>query len=777
MSSPQIELSGPWELTHFPQESLDPEVVLGGGRGLCWIAAEVPGNVVLDLHRAGQIDDPYVGMNPEQVRPFEYHEWWYRTTFTVNTPAPAGGKVNLVFEGIDTFAEIYLDGRLLGRTENMFVPHRFPLAPTPKSGATHTLHVRIKSDQYEVARRDFNGVVELIGNDPSRVWIRKAAYTHGWDIFPRLLSAGIWKRVCLEYQPAYFIDDVFVFTRRFDRAASSIMARVYIRSPRAYRTDLAVRLRVREAGRVVHEATHAVQETMVCFAFELERPRLWWPRPYGEPFLYQVRAELLAGDEVIDGWDGQFGVRSVEIAQEPLADGRQSFYFKINDEPISIYGTNHVPLDSCPSRYAQRLQPALELLDDSRCNMVRVWGGGVYETPEFYAACARMGVMVWQDFMFACALYPQEEAFLAQVHEEARHAIRSLRNHPSVVLYCGDNEIELHLSQYFGPHQLGAGNRQIANALLPELVMRHDGTRPYIPSSPFTPIAGEPPYSVKGGDTHIWCHGTYFRAPVYSEDLSPFISEIGHLSLAARESIEKILPAEAVWPRDERLWSYRAGCLNDPAFYTYPHGWVEVIDRNITNMFGELPAGLDDRIFASQVVQAEAYKAWVERARRRKFDCGGILWWNLLDGCPLISNAVVDFYFRKTIAYEYIRRAQDDLLFCIEKMDGELELFLVSDSLEEREVSYQVVSGDEIIAQGLASVPANGVVALGSAGKAAGAARLFLLRAEAGDRAYFNHYLDGEPPFDLDRVKGFHARIEAEARRAAPTLERIGAAR
>ncbi|OPZ09623.1 MAG: Exo-beta-D-glucosaminidase precursor [candidate division BRC1 bacterium ADurb.BinA292] len=762
MSKPTFLLNQPWELTHFPQESIDAGEVLAGTAELQWIPASVPGSVVLDMRRAGLVPDPFVGMNPEEIRPLEYHEWWYRTQFVAPAEfAAPGGRLDLVFEGIDTFADIYLDGELIGSAANMLIPHRIALEGlTP--GVPHTLMVRIKSDQYEVSQKDFDGVVELVGNDPSRVWIRKAGHTHGWDIFPRLLSAGIWKPVYLERTPDYSIDDLFVFTRRWGRERCTILARVTLNCPRVYRTDMAVRFRLLDAGQEVYGCTYAVQFPLVKFEFPLENPKMWWPRPYGEPHLYEAEAVLLQDGREIDRQTAPFGIRSIEIVMEDLPDDRQSFYLKINDEPVSLYGTNHVPLDSFPSQQAERLERAIELLDDSRCNCVRVWGGGVYEPQAFYDACDRLGILVWQDFMFSCALYPQEESFLQQVREEAAWVVKALRNHPSVVLYCGDNEIETHLSAYFGPHQQG-GNRAIAHELLPEWVTRYDGTRPYWPSSPYTPVAGLPAHSIKAGDTHIWCHGLYYKAPVYSQDTSPFISEIGHLAFPDLATMQSFMPKDKLWPYDRFVLGYRCGSLSDPTFFTYPDGRLKAIEKNVTNVFGALPDDLADLIFATQLVQAEAFKSWIERARRRKFDCGGILWWNLLDGCPQCSDAVVDYYFRKKLAYNYIRRAQDDVLICMEECEGELRVFLVNDNLMPLDLSYQVRCDDAVVMEGRCEIPANSVVDLGSVGAPSETARLYLLRAEISDRRYCNHYLDGRPPFAFEELREYWKRIEEHA--------------
>jgi beta-mannosidase len=760
----KVPLNQPWKLTHFPQATIGVDDVLAERQPLEWIDAEVPNNVVLDMYKAGKCPDPFMGLNPELIRPLEYHEWWYKTEFSIDETAPASGKVNLLFEGLDTFADVYIDGQLMGNFANALVPQRLELPGKLESQKKHQLHVRIKSDMYEVVDKDFEGVVDLVANDPSRAWIRKAGHAHGWNIFPRLLSAGLWGNVSLEYQRPYFIDDVFVFTKKFGTDASTIMARVFLKTPHAYKPDLQVRFQLLDGKHSVYSETYKMQFPMVFYNFTLENPKLWWPRPYGDQHLYNIHVEFLDKEgRLLDEWKGQFGVRSIEIVQEPLPEGHRSFYFKINDVPISVYGTNHVPLDNFPALSKPREAKFLELLDESNSNMIRVWGGGIYESSDFYAACDRMGVMIWHDFMFGCALYPQDSSFLEQVRVETRDVLRRLRNHPSIVLWCADNEIDLHLSHYFSAHQNG-GNRAIAHELLPECIARYDGTRPYWPSSPYTPIPGEPAHSYKAGDTHIWCHGLYYKAPIYSEDLSPFISEIGHLALVNRESLQQFIPADKLWPYDREVWGYRCGSLSDPISYCYPDGRLVQNEDNVINVFGSIPDNLDDFIYASQIVQAEAYKTWIERARRRKFSCGGILWWNLLDGCPQISDAVVDYYYGKKIAFEAIRRVQDDILICAEKEQEQLNLYLVNDRLVKHRVKYEVELNGEVIREGDVIVPPNSSILLDQLESTGNAAAMFILRAQVENKAYINHYFDGVPPFDYEKIsKLFKAIYDMDA--------------
>lgn len=748
----RIPIAQGWTLAHFPENQHLVEAMLSGSAKVAWIAATVPGNVVLDLYRAGQIEDPYFGYHPEAIRDLENHEWWYRTEFQGQQADQIGDRLELVCEGMDTFAEIYLDGELLGKTDNMLIAHRFDVTEKIQPGNCHILHVRIRSDWAMVRDRDFNGCIDVVSSDLSRVWIRKAAHAHGWDIFPRMLSAGIWKPIYLESVPGHSIHDLFAYTQKCDQDKASLGIRVSLDLRQDMQEALSVRIRVEnDAGVEVYSAIHQAFCPVVPFRFEIEKPHLWWPRPLGGQPMYRVKAELLAGEKLLDYRESLFGIRTVLLCQDPLADGRTAFYFRINGEPVSVFGTNHVSLDALHSNATGRLKQALEALDESGCNMVRVWGGGVYEDEAFYEACDRMGVMVWQDFAFACATYPQQEEFLAQVKQEVALVIKRLRNHPSLVLWCGDNEVAHCCDKHFGSTQTG-GNRRIALEVLPDACLIYDGTRPYWPSSPWTGIEGERAGSDRAGDTHIWRHGAYFRDEGYSKDLSPMISEIGHLAFCARESMEQFLPAGTLWPPDNALWDYRFGALNDPMG---PRHRLYTLHRSMIHLFGRLPDNLEDMILASQICQAEALKFWIERCRRRKFDCGGILWWNLLDGWPQFSDAVVDYYFRKKLAFHYVQKSQDKVLICMEENENRsgLQVYLVNDTLQELNLQYRVSHGGLLDCQDELTVPANSVTKGKLLALPDQSPVLFLLEATSGDISFANHYLYLIPPMKLEQYK------------------------
>ncbi|MDI6829134.1 MAG: hypothetical protein QME62_11700, partial [Armatimonadota bacterium] len=309
-------------------------------------------------------------------------------------------------------------------------------------------------------------------------------------------------------------------------------------------------------------------------------------------------------------------------------------------------------------------------------NMLRIWGGGIYEDPYFYRLCDERGIMIWQDFMFSCADYPQDEEFLSEVKYEAEKVVVGLRNHPSIVIWCGDNEVDATTIRPGKDISRNAINRGV----LPAVCARLDATRPYIWSSPCSPFGDPNPLSQREGDNHIWHHGMSYKDKVYIQDESRFVSEIGHLSIPWPESVQRFLPPESWWPPENKLWDFHFGTVEQ-----FDPRRREALDKAIRNFGFERPDNLEDYALLTQIIQALAYKEWIEHCRRRKFSCGGLLYWNLYDSWPQFSDAVVDYYQNPKIAYYFIKRAFANLLVSLQDMgDGKVGVWLINDELRDR---------------------------------------------------------------------------------------------
>jgi len=758
----RLSLDGNWELAYFPEGSIKPEnIVKSDGEILTWIEAKVPGNCQLDLVRRGELPDPFVGLNTKMFRGQEFYEWWYRKKFFLGEEW-RGKRLEILFEGIDTFATVWLNRKLVGEAKNMFIPHSFNITKHVKFNEKNTLLVRIRSADLSVRGKDLDGTYDVM-HSYERLWARKAAHSFGWDICPRLVTTGLWRSVSIIPHKTPEIMDFFFKVIHADQKHARIVISVTLDLPRSDPGELYLEV-YGHCDDSQFSSRRKVLTSFVEVYVDVVNPKLWWPRDLGSPNLYDVTLKLVKEGEILDEKHAHLGIRTVRLLQERQPDGGVSFIFVINGEKVFAKGSNWVPADAFHGRDIKRIPKILELFSDLNCNMIRVWGGGVYESDEFYNFCDREGIMVWQDFMYACAIYPQVDEFLDIARQEAEVIVRRLRNHPCIVLWCGDNEVDqLYAALGFNPSR-----NKISRVVLRDVCNRLDPTRPYWPSSPHTPSKPTEPNYPKEGDSHIWHHGTYFKAPEYSEDKSRFISEIGHLAAPHVDSIKQFISEGKVWPKDKDEWNHHFGTHVDLQFLPQR---LQRMEDSIRKYFGKVPDRLEDYVLASQIVQAEALKFWIERARQRKFECGGILWWNVMDCWPQFSDAVVDYYFRKKLAYDYIKRVQRPLLISLsEQVADELPIIVINDTLNNVTVEFEVEAYSlkgkmPYKKRGRAEIPKNekkcvGSVKIAELDSNANPPYLFILRLSFDDKEFENHYLYGCIPFRLEDYKIFLDRIQ-----------------
>jgi beta-mannosidase len=488
--------------------------------------------------------------------------------------------------------------------------------------------------------------------------------------------------------------------------------------------------------------------------FTIADPQLWWPEGYGAPNLYQVTATLRRGNQVLDVREFTFGVRTVELTRsEALVDGEGDFCFVVNGVRVYAKGTNWVPLDAYHSRDVDRLDTALALATECHCNMIRCWGGNVYEHDRFFDYCDAHGIMVWQDFAMACAVYPRDARFQAQLAVEARATVRRLRQHPSIVLWAGDNECDW-ACEWFGKGN--PAENVLTRATLPGVLGEEDPGRPYLPSSPYFSPAAYALGFESLPESHLWGPRDYYKSPFYLTSQARFASEIGYHGCPSPPSLPRFLSPEAVWPYgDNREWQLHS---TDPVMDGKFAYRVELMAQQIRAVFGAAPSELIPYALASQITQAEAKKFFIERFRGEKGVRTGLLWWNLLDGWPQFSDAVVDYYFAKKLAFSYITRSQQHVCLLLrEPANGVQQLVAVNDTLANAPITYTVrdLDTDAVLTAGTATVPVNGLVVLGEI--AADSEQRFLVLDWNGTGR--NHYLAGTPPFSLAQYTGWLAKM------------------
>jgi len=759
MTMTRIDLCGTWELAHRPQPASGP-APLNEAFAPEWekLAARVPGNVELALVEAAKLPDPLVGRNILLLRPLELHEWWYRRTFSAPALLP-GQRARLVFAGLDCFAAVWLNGRKLGDTANALIEHVCDVTDCLAAQGDNTIVVRLASPLQAARHRPVEPSETGTLDRWEAVSVRKPPHCFGWDIMPRAVSAGIWRPVWLEILEPNHITSLYFRTRSASPDHAGLQVLWQFATDHADLDRITLRF-TGECGDSRFEKTVDPSFTAGATSIDISSPRLWWPKGYGDHHLYTVTADLLIGGQVADSRRERIGVRTIELRRTDVAGERGDFRFIVNGTPILVKGSNWVPADAFHSRDAERYGSLLALADDIGCNMLRCWGGNVYEDHAFFDRCDESGIMVWQDFAFACSRYPQSLDFLAAVRMEAESVIRKLRNHASLAVWCGDNEVDY---AYVGDGLDPAHNR-VSRETLAKAAHRCDPYRPYVPTSPyFAPeVIAKADWSLLP-EQHLWGVRDYYKSRAYTETTAHFIGEVGYHGCPNVSSIRRFIAPDSLWPwQDNEEWRLHS---TDPTPKPGPMAYrVGLMARQIAEMFDRVPDTLEEFALASQICQAEAKKFFVEMVRLRKWRRTGVLWWNLADGWPQFSDAVVDYYLAKKLAYHYLKRVQRPVCLMVDEPEAwHVRLVMGNDSRRNAGGHYAVRDADsgETLSQGDYAAPANENRELACIPVFRGQQRLFLMQWDVAGARRVNHALVGSPPFALDQYRGWLRAIAA----------------
>ena len=641
-----------------------------------WRAARVPGSVHTDLLAAGLIEDPFYRDNERKLQWVGKTDWEYRTAFDAPASLLARRHVELVFEGLDTYAEVFLNERPVLSADNMFRTWRVDAKAALRPGR-NTLRVLFRSPINEVLPRMKALGYELpAANDQGEKTsphTRKAPYHYGWDWGPRFVTSGVWRPVTLEAWDEARLSDLHVVQNHLTAEAAQLTARVEVTADGG--ADAVLVVEDPQDRRVSARQTVKLSAGLNRFALKLTvpDPQLWWPAGLGAQRLYTLRARLLAGGrgKVSDELSTRTGLRTVELRQRPDQAGK-SFMFVVNGVPVFAKGANWVPADSFPARVTrERYRQLLESARDANMNMLRVWGGGYYEADDFYELCDELGLLVWQDFMFACSMYPGDEKFLEGVRAEAADNVRRLRNHPSVALWCGNNEVET-AWHHWGwkqrlPAKLWDDYKKLFHGVLPEVVAEHDPGRSYWPSSPSSDLE-EDADSQRMGDVHYW--EVWHASKPFSEyerQRPRFMSEYGFQSFPSIETVGAYtVPADHDIASPVML-----------AHQKHPRG-NQLIREYMLREYRE-PKDFESFLYVSQVLQAEGIRVGAEHLRRIMPHNMGSLYWQLNDCWPVASWSSVDYFGRWKALQHYARRFYGPLLVSPRREGDRLELHVVSD--------------------------------------------------------------------------------------------------
>ena len=710
MFDAKINLDGTWKLRVLDGkqfESLKKPVRFEKDvKKFPYINGEVPGNFELDLVRAGLLADPFFGDNILTLQSLEFSHLVYYREFTAERAV--GGVLR--FDGVDTFADIYLNGEYVGSTDNMLIEHEFP-AKGLKKGKNGLL-VHIRPVYTESRKHPLPANAYALAYNYESLYVRKAPHMFGWDIMPRVLSGGIWKSVTLYYPKQDRIDDVFGYTCSVQENVAELCFHFNVTlsgiNPREY--TLVVQ---GKNGESEFFKEQTLWHTSGKISLKVDNPKLWWPKNYGEAELYQTKVRLYRGQTLLDVYSFHMGIRTVELDRTSLTDGQGNgkFRFLINGKPVFVLGTNWVPLDAFHSRDKERLSWVLPMLDDLHCNAVRCWGGNVYESDEFFDYCDEHGIMVWQDFAMACGSYPLEEDFYAMLKKESVAVIKRLRNHPSLTVWSGDNECD-YIYTLTGKSKQNPNYNLTTRKVLAETLRAEDFTRPYMPSSPYIDEKAYEELDFKNIDfdlppqryiseDHLWGPRDYFKSEYYAGATCHFASEMGYHGCNAVRSIKRFISPNKLWHwKDNDEWLTHSVTIEGKAGGDYSYR-IALMAEQVKTLFGFEPETLEEFSLASQISQAEAMKFFVERFRVEKGKKSGIIWWNLIDGWPQFSDAVVDYYGNKKLAYYYIKRSQTPLLMMIgEPQNGVCKIHAVSELQKDVKVKYSlknVTTGETVL--------------------------------------------------------------------------------
>jgi beta-mannosidase len=656
-----------------------------------WHPAQVPGVVHTDLLRAKLIPDPFDRDNEFRSQWIGLTDWEYRRELTVDAATLAHEHVDLIFEGLDTFADVYLNELAVLHANNMFRRWRIPaktlLKPGPNAlrivfySAITKMLPYVKTLPYvlpSISTHNF-GNEENIATAP---YTRKAPYQYGWDWGPRFMTEGIWQPIRLETWDALRIDNFHIHQQKITAEVASVTAELDIEASKPTTATLAL-THDELSGAQTADGNQTLQldagMNHISFPIRIAAPKLWFPLGYGKQSRYRFSASIRIGREVAGRTEIKTGLRSVELRRVPDQWGK-SFEFVVNGIPIFAKGANVIPFDSFPNRVTPEIhRNILQSARDAHMNMVREWGGGYYESDDFYDICDELGIMVWQEFMFGGDMVPGDVVFQENVRQEAIDQIKRLRDHPSIVIWCGNNEVETGW-HHWGDRQefkesISATERErvwqdyviLFADILKSAVAQYADPSPYSPSSPSANFE-EVPDNQHNGDMHYWAVW-HQQAPAqdYTLQLPRFMTEFGFQSFPEMRTVGSFAQPEDFDIRSTVMQAHQKNKGGNERILTY-----------MLREYRE-PKDFASFVYLSQVQQAEIIKIGAEHLRRQRPRTMGSLYWQLNDCWPVASWASIDYFGRWKALQYYARRFYDDVLISPYLHGDQLDVYVVSD--------------------------------------------------------------------------------------------------
>lgn len=653
-----------------------------------WMSAKVPGTVHQDLIDHDLLPDPFYGLNENKVQWVENEDWAYRTSFNITDNEMNYQGAILNFEGVDTYADIYLNGALIKRTDNMFVGYTIPVKGFLRKGENNLqilFHSPIKMTLPQLETQGFQYPAD---NDHSEnkvsVYSRKAPYSYGWDWGIRLVTSGLWRPVTLTFFDNAFIDDMYV---RQESVTEKVAKLDNIFTINSLADDNAVvklecSYKSEPAVTVQKEIKLQKGENTISLPLVINYPHLWWPNGWGEAALYDCVATISVNGKEVALKKERIGLRTIEVVLDDDKDGK-SFFFRVNGKPMFAKGANYIPDDALlPNITEDRIKRIFADVKDANMNLIRVWGGGVYESDLFYKYADENGIVLWQDFIFGCTSYPSDPTFMKRVEEEAYYNIRRLRNHASLGMWCGNNEI-LEGLRYWGwekkysdpsiMKEMFEGYDKLFRQLLPAKVKELDPGRFYMHGSPYEANWGIPE-SWKIADSHNW--GVWYgRKPfeAFDKEVGRFMSEYGFQSFPEMKTISTFAAEKDYQIESDVMNGHQKASIGN-----------ELIDKTM-RIYYNVPEKFEDFVYVGQVLQGKGMRRGFEAHRRNMPYCMGTLYWQLNDSWPVVSWSSIDYYGNwKAMHYE-AKRAFAPIIINAIKEGDDLNFYIISDRLEDND--------------------------------------------------------------------------------------------
>jgi beta-mannosidase len=684
-----------------------------------WMKAQVPGTVHTDLMANGKIEDPFYRDNEAKVMWVEGEDWEYQTTFDIDKESFEYQNIDLIFNGLDTYADVYINDKLLKSSDNMFVGYTIPAKQFLVKGrnimrvlfhsATNVGLKKLNESPYLVPAVNEYAPFEK----RTSVFTRKAPFHYGWDWGPRLVTCGIWRPIQIKYWNEVKINSTYHELKKLYSHEADYESEVELESNDKGNITFVVEIDGKEASRETLKYKKGLN--VFKLKFKIPSPKLWWPLGSGAQNLYEINVKALDGDELLDSRKSTIGVRTIQVVQEPDSLGT-SFKFRVNGVDIFMKGSNYIPGDNfIPRVTTEKYEKVIKAATDANMNMIRVWGGAIYENDEFYDLCDKNGILVWQDFMFACSMSPGDDAHLKNLQSEFDYNVKRLRQHPSMGMWCGNNE---NMVAWFGwdlqkKFKLTSSDStdimmtymKIFYEMIPNAIKKYDSTRYYWPSSPNGSYEYKNTQGPKSGDVHDWW--IWFGKATAKDLISRkqrFISEYGLQSFPEMKTIKSIAIQEDL-AYDSKLFDTKQRSEmpwigKDSKGNTFNGN--DMIAWYVENSYKK-PSNFEHFVYLSQLVHAEELKGTIEGHRSHKPYCWGSMYWQINDCWPTVSWSSMDYYFRWKAAHYFVKKAYAEMVVYPVLKDGNVYVKVLSDRLTTANTKINFIAMDfsgKILAQG-----------------------------------------------------------------------------